>query len=114
MKTFFIDYDGLSQENRRDLLGYVLTNGLNYRKIDFIKADETTKALVVETQTSDEIKALEAFLNEREVPKQITVLSSNKATIGTKTIGKLKILGESATAQAYYKDNTTGKRFVIV
>lgn len=114
MKTFFIDYESLTVEQRRDILGYILTNGLNHRKIDFIKADDINKALVVEAQSGDELKAFEAFLNANDIPKQITISANNKATIGTKVLGKLKLLGENVIAQKYYKDNTTGKRFVII
>lgn len=114
MKTFFIDLESLSQENNRDLLGFVLTVGLNFRKIELVKEGVNTKVLAVETETLAESKALSDFFSKRELAAPVTILVNNKATIGLKSIGKLKQLGDKATAQAYYLDKTTGRRLVIV
>lgn len=114
MKTFFIDLDSLSPENNRDLLGFILTVGLKFKKIELIKNNVANKTLVVETETLAESKALSEFFTKRELSAPITVLANNKATIGLKSIGKLKQLGDKAMAQAYYLDKTTGKRLIIV
>jgi hypothetical protein len=114
MKTFFIDLDILSSEIFRELLGFTLTVGLNFRKIDFVKDDKSSRVLVIEVETKAEEKALDEFLKLKDIDKPITVLSDNKATIGTKTIGTFKILGSGALAEAFYLDKTTGKKFVIV
>lgn len=114
MKTFFIDLESLSQGDNRELLGFVLTIGLKFKKIELVKDGVNTKVLAVETETLAESKALSEFFSKRELAAPITVLTNNKATIGLKNIGKLKQLGDKATAQAYYLDKTTGKRLVIV
>jgi hypothetical protein len=36
MKTFFIDLDSLSHDTFKNLIGFVLTVGLKFRKIDLI------------------------------------------------------------------------------
>lgn len=114
MKTFFIDLETLSQENNKTLLGYVLTQGLKFRKIDLVKNDISSKVLVVETETIAESKAFSEFLAKNEIPVPITILPNNKAVIGLKSIGKLKLLGENAKSNAYYLDKTTNKKLVIV
>jgi hypothetical protein len=114
MKTFFIDLDSMSLDDSRDLLGFVLTVGLKFRKIELVKNEASSRALAVETETLAESKALSDFFEKRLLEKPITILSNNKATIGLKTIGKLKLLGENANAPAYYLDKITGKRLVIV
>ena len=114
MKTFFIDLDGMSLEDSRDLLGFIITVGLKFRKIELVRNEVSSKALAVETETLTESKALNEFFDKRLLEKPITILSNNKAIVGLKTIGKLKLLGENANAPAYYLDKTTGKRLVIV
>lgn len=113
MKTFFIDLDSLSSDVFRDLLGFILTVGLNFRKIELVKDNSTSRTLVVETASRAEEKALNEFLTRNEVEKPISILANNKATVGLKTIGVLKQLGKNATAEMYYLDKSTGKRFII-
>ena len=114
MKTYFIDLDSLSSEIFKELLGFTLTVGLKFRKIDLIKDDKASRVLVLEIETKAEEKALNEFFKQREVDRPITVLSNNKATIGLKTIGTFKQLGKDAISEAFYLDKTTGKKFVIV
>lgn len=113
MKTFLIDLDSLSPEVFRELLGFILTVGLNFRKIDLIRDNVTSRTLVVETATKAEEKGLSDFLDKREVEKPISILSNNKATVGIKVLGTFKQLGKNATAELYYQDKSTGKRFII-
>lgn len=114
MKTFLIDLDSLSPEVFRELLGFILTVGLNFRKIDLVRDNVTTsRSLVVETATKAEEKGLNDFLAKNEVEKPISILNNNKATVGIKVLGTFKQLGKNATAELYYQDKSTGKRFVI-
>lgn len=114
MKTFFIDLDNLSSEIFKELLGFTLTVGLKFRKIELIRDDKSSRILVIEVESKAEEKALNEFFKCNEVEKPITVLSNNKATIGLKPIGTFKQLGKDINSDAFYLDKTTGKKFVIV
>jgi hypothetical protein len=113
MKTFFIDLDSISSESFREVLGYVLTVGFKFRKIDLIKDSITSRILVVETETRTEEKSFKDFLKKNEIVEPITVLNNRKALVGLKTIGNLKQLEKNETAGVFYLDKTSGKRFVI-
>lgn len=114
MKTAIINLDDLTPEVFKELMGFVLTIGLNFRKLDQKKESGTGRCLFVELETKAEEKALKEFLTKNEIPLPITILPNNKAVIGLKSIGKLKLLGENAKSNAYYLDKTTNKRLVIV
>jgi hypothetical protein len=114
MKTFFIDLDSLSHDTFKNLIGFVLTVGLKFRKIDLIKDEKSTSTMVIETETKGEEKGLHEFLKKNEVDSPITILSNNNATVGLKVIGKLKQLPIEKTSSVFYLDKSTGKRFVIV
>lgn len=113
MKTFFIDLDSLSSEVFKELLGFTLTVGLKFRKIDLIKDDKTSRVLVIEVETKAEDKALNDFLNKNDIENPITISKTNKASINSKEIGILKQLGKNAIRETYYQDKSTGKRFII-
>jgi hypothetical protein len=114
MKTFFIELDGMTLDNNRDLLGFILTVGLKFRKIESIGEFLIAKTLVVETETLTESRALNEFFTKRGMISPIIISAQNKATKSGKTIGNLKLLGDKANASSYYLDKTTGKKLVIV
>jgi hypothetical protein len=113
MKTFFIDLDSVSSEAFREVLGYVLTVGFKFRKIDLVKDSLTSRVLVVETETRTEEKAFKEFLKKNEIVEPIAVLNNRKAVVGLKTIGNFKQLEKNETANIFYLDKTNGKRFII-
>jgi len=114
MKTFIINLDEISSEKFREVIGFILRVGLNFRKIDLVKDEKTLSNLVVEVETKAEEKSFSDFLKKNDISKPITILSNNNATIGLKVIGKFKQLGDNAKANVYYQDKSTGRKFVIV
>lgn len=114
MKTFIINLDEISSEKFREVIGFILVVGLNFRKVDLVKDDKTISSLIVEVETKAEEKSFSDFLNKNDISTPITILSNNNATIGLKVIGKFKQLGENAKSSTYYQDKSTGRKFVIV
>lgn len=113
MKTFLIDTDSLSPQIFRELLGFVLQSGLNFRKIDLVKDKVIGGTLVVETSNKNEEKSLNEFLELSDIEKPISILSNNKATVGIKVLGTFKQLGKDNKEKFYYQDRSTGKCFII-
>jgi hypothetical protein len=114
MSTFIINLDELSSEKFREIIGFILRVGLNFRKIDLVKDDKTSSSLIVEVETKTEEKSFSDFLNKNDVHNPMNILSDNNVTIGLKVIGKFKQLGENAKSSTYYQDKSTGRKFVIV
>jgi hypothetical protein len=112
MKTFFIDLDNLSSENFREVIGFILTVGLNFRKIDLIKDEKTSRVLVIECQTRAEERAFKLFLDKHNVLEPVIIDNLNKATIGFKRLGTIKQVG-SRQVSSFYLDKSSGKRFII-
>jgi hypothetical protein len=112
MRTFIIDLDGLNSETFKELMGFVLTIGLNFRKLDQRKESGTGRTLFVETATKSEEKALKEFLAKSNAANPIVIGNANKAVIGTNNLG-IFTLDEKAVDN-FYLDNTTGKKFTIV
>ena len=67
MKTFFIDLDSLSPEKFKQLIGFILTTGLSFRKIDLVKSEKVNSTLVVETETRAEERSFNEFLKRNEI-----------------------------------------------
>ena len=112
MKTFIIDLDGIDSSIFKELMGFVLTIGLNFRKLDKKAESGTSRTLFVETETKKEVEKLEKFLKESGFCSFSIVHDDMKATQNDKTIGIFSQLhGDS---KEYYLDNSTGKRFSIV
>jgi hypothetical protein len=114
MKTFIINLDELSPERFKEVIGFILSVGLNFRKLELVKDDKAVSSLIVEVETKTEEKSFSDFLKKNDVSTPMTILSNNNVTIGLKVIGKFKQLGENAKSNAYYHDKSTGRKFVIV
>jgi hypothetical protein len=106
-----IDLDNISPELFKELMGFVLTAGLNFRKLDQKTESGTGRTLFVELASKAEEKALTGVLTKLGLPEQITIGTSNKASLGGKKLG---IFGLDNSNNAKYIDKTTGKRFSIV
>jgi hypothetical protein len=112
MKTFFVDLDTLSSETFREVIGFILTVGLNFRKIDLIKLDKAYRVLVIECASKAEERGLKSFLEKHKVSEPIVIDGTNKANLGFKRLGALKQVGTRQVSD-YYLDKTTGKKFII-
>jgi hypothetical protein len=111
MNTHVIDLDGISPEVFKELMGMVLTIGLNFRKLDKKSESGTGRALFVETLSKAEEKALNDFISSNGLNSPI-VISENKDAL--KDDKKLGVFGLDESDLAMFVDKTTGKRFSIV
>lgn len=114
MKTYFLEIDNLEPQTFKQLLGFILTVGLNFRKIQSITGDKTNEVLVVETLSRIEQKALKKTLEELNVLVKFIVESDNKAKKGSKELGSFTEVVKTDNASSYFLDKTTGKRFNVV
>lgn len=111
MKTFLIELDNISPEVFKELMGFILTVGLNFRKIDKMESSGTGKTLFVELATKSEEKALNEFLDKQGIPKPIVIGNANKAILDGKKIGTFSAVND---VSAEYLDKSTGRKFSIV
>lgn len=112
MKTFLIDLDGLAPEIFKELMGFILTIGLNFRKVDQRTESGTGRTLFVELATKSEEKALKEFLSKQNIASPIVIGNENKASLNGKSIGIFSQVNQ--VDGNYYLDTTTGKKFAIV
>lgn len=114
MKTFIIDLDGMSSELSRELMGFVLTIGLNFRKIDQCLSSKTGRTLLVELETRAEEKALRQFLDNNFIGQPITIGNDNKANLNGKKVGVFTQVSNTDGLSNFYLDKSTGKKFTLV
>jgi hypothetical protein len=112
MKTYLIDLDGISSETFKELMGFILTVGLNFRKLDQKTESGTGRTLFVELATKSEETALKAFLERQGVVIPIVIGNANKASLDGKKLGVFSSIDNPIGS--YYQDKTTGKKFAIV
>jgi hypothetical protein len=112
MKTFIIDLDGINPETFKDLMGFILTVGLNFRKLDRKSESGTGRTLFVELATKSEEVALKKFLDKQGIIAPIIIGNANKASQEGKKLGIFSLVSSASTD--CYLDNTTGKKFAIV
>ena len=112
MKTYLIDLDGISPETFKELMGFILTIGFNFRKLDQKTESGTGRTLFVELATKSEEKALKTFLNKQGVVVPIVIGNDNKANLEGKKLGIFSVVNNPIGT--YYQDNKTGKKFAIV
>ena len=111
MKTIFIDLNILP-ETKKDLLGFLLTQGYNFRKVELINSLGNSQQFVVETGNKREQLALNAFLKQAKVSISLMIESSGKAGLKGKKLGTFKeISGDVSTS--HYLDKSTGKKFAV-
>jgi hypothetical protein len=112
MKTFLVDLDGLATDIFKDVMGFTLTTGLNFRKIDQRMESGTGRTLIIETETKIEERVLKDFLLKHNVTP-IIIGSANKASLDGKKLGIFKqVTGDNLSN--FYLDTSTGKKFSIV
>ena len=112
MKTYLINLDGIDSEIFKNLMGFILTAGLNFRKVDQKTESGTGRTLFVELATKGEETALKAFLEKQNVTLPIIIGTANKANLAGKKLGVFSQV-ENPIGN-YYQDKTTGKKFAIV
>jgi hypothetical protein len=111
MKTIFVDLNILP-ETKKDLLGFLLTQGYNFRKVDHINALGTSQMFVIEGGNKRDELALNAFLKKAKVSISLLVENSGKAGLKGKKLGTFKeVTGEIQTS--HYLDKSTGKKFCL-
>jgi hypothetical protein len=114
MKTFIIDIDALTGELFRDLIGFVLSNGINFRKIELVSGDKVGQSLVVEFTSKSEETALKEFLKEQGIASPIILGNGNKATLDGKKLGIFSQVREVSGLPSYWLDRTSGKKFALL
>jgi arsenate reductase-like glutaredoxin family protein len=112
MRTYLIDLDNLEMDLCKEIMGFVLTVGLCFRKIDRFKDSKTGRTLFVQVETLSEEKALKEFLSKQGVSRPIVIKNDNRVILEGKKIG---VFSEVLNPQSdFYLDNSTGKKFSIV
>ena len=111
MKTIFIDLNILP-EISKELLGFLLTQGYNFRKVEFISQLQRSQTIVIECGNKREEKALNAFLKRVKVSIALMVENSGKAGLKGKKLGRFTELSGNVKV-SHYLDKSTGKRFAI-
>lgn len=114
MKTIIIDLDALTPHLFKEIVGFVLRTGLNFRKIDFVTQGKTSQSLVVELATKGEEKALNAFLKAQGIATPITVKNDNKAVLGRNKLGTFCQVQNVDGLASYWLDRTSGKKFALI
>jgi hypothetical protein len=112
MKTLIINIDTISSDKQKDLLGFILTTGLNFRKINEVKSGVNSKVLFVETETRAEEIAFKSFLSKNDICMPVSIERGNKAILEGKNLGTFTLLTNDA--ETYFQDVSTGKKFTIV
>lgn len=112
MKTYIIDLDGINPETFKELMGFTLTVGLNFRKLDQKTESGTGRTLFIELATKAEEKALNELLTSISITQPVIIGSANKASLDGKKLGIFSLV-ENPIGN-YYQDKTTGKKFAIV
>ena len=114
MKTLIIDLDSLTPELFKEVIGFTLRVGLNFRKIDLVTPGRTGQNLVVEIATRGEDKAFTTFLTGLGIASPIVVKSDNKAVLNGKKLGKFTQVSQVEGLNSYYLDRSTGKKFAVI
>ena len=110
MRTFLINLDIVNEELQKEILGFILTKGIKFKKLDKVNDKQVKKALFLEPENKTEESNLKEFMKKNDIVS-LTILDSAKVLDGIKTIGKLKIL--KGVSENYYLDKITGKKFII-
>jgi hypothetical protein len=109
IKTYLLNSENQDQQ----ILGFLLTSGLNFKKVDLVTNDKSNSVFFVETTNSQDEKNINSFVKENDLQKPKTILSNNKVTNGLKVIGTFKKLGDKAKRDIYFLDKSTNNKFVI-
>lgn len=110
MKTIFIDI----ADNRQELSGFFLSNGYNFRLIDFVQGEKSNKVFVVEAGSKPEEKALKAFIKEVKASVSLVVENGNKAGLKGKKLGIFTEVAKDYPFVGYWLDKSTGKAYAII
>ncbi len=111
MKTIFIDLNILP-EISKELLGFLLTQGYNFRKVEFISQLQKSQTIVIECGNKRDELALNKFLKQAKVSISLMVESSGKAELKGKKLGNFKELSGDVVI-SHYLDKSTGKKFAV-
>lgn len=113
MKTYLIDLDGVCQDTFRSLAGFVLSRGLNFRKIDLVTAGKTGASLVVELANKAEETLLNEFLKDMSIPSPVIIDNAGKAKLDGKKLGIFCQVRDVQGLTSFYLDRSSGKKFAI-
>lgn len=111
MSTFILDLSKLDQQVIKEILGFSLTVGLNFKKLNLVDLEITKDVLFVETETKAEEKSLKKLLNDLNVSNDI-INANNKVVSNNKRLGVF--LKTKDNTKPFFVDKTTGNTFKIV
>lgn len=112
MKTLVLDLTSLEKEVSRNVIGFLLTIGLNFRKVNKIEENQTKDVLFIELETTREEKALKNALLENKILNYLIIGKDNQVKSGNKKLGSFKTVSDIETN--IFLDKSTGKKFQIV
>lgn len=113
MKTYIIDLDVLTSEVFRSLIGFILSRGINFRKIDLFSSGRIGQSLVIEVIGKAEETLLKAFLKELNIASPIIVSDNGAAKLDGKKLGTFCQVKTTEGLASFYLDKTSGKKFAI-
>jgi hypothetical protein len=111
MKTLILDLSSLEKEITRELLGFTLTLGLNFRKINKIENEQLKDVLFIELLTAREEKTIKEFLTENRIINFLVIGKNNSVKDNGKTLG---VFRSTQKTNNVFLDKSTGKKFEIV
>jgi len=111
--TFLVNLDEITMDTCKELIGFILTIGLNFRKIDRRLDDKTEKILFIETETEKEKNALSDFLYNLEMSEITKIDNENKVFLNEARIGIFKRM-ENEIKGDHFVDLSTNKKFKII
>ena len=109
VKTYLIEAENQDQQ----INSFLLTNGLNFRKVNFFVNEASNFVFFVEVSNQEDEKLLVNFVKNNDLKKPKTILSNNKVMSGLKVLGTFKKLDEKAKRTEYFLDKSTNNKFVI-
>lgn len=110
MKTYVIELENFDSDLIKELMGFILTSGVNFRKLELITPEKTKKVLFVELISKKEINVLELFFSKNNITCPLFVRNDFKAILNGKVIGIFKPIEKEM--KSYFVDN--GKKFSIL
>lgn len=113
MKTYIIDLDAITTDIFKSLIGFVLSRGLAFRKIDIISSGKVGQSIVIELANKAEETLLKQFLGELGIASPIVIDNAGKAKLDGKNIGLFSQVRDINGLASFYLDRTSGKKFAI-
>ena len=111
MNTFIIEIDKVDGEAARSLIGFFLSTGLNFRKLNRIKESSLGKCLFVEVENKTEKAIVENLLKNNHI-NNFSIIDNHDFSVNcnSEKIGTFKIVN----TDYMFEDSSSGKKFSIV